>query len=161
MPERNENADRPRDPIDDAMDGLLQVQHIAARSRAMLSKVLGKFEVSPQLPPSDAVEAARRYLRLRRRRESLFASGGFGEGMFGEPVWDMILDLYVARSQGKRISVSSLCLAAAVPPTTALRHINLMVQGGLATRQGDPDDARKVYIRLCDRAVELMDTLLS
>jgi DNA-binding MarR family transcriptional regulator len=160
MAERNENTSRMNDPIVELLDSLSQVQRIAAQSQAALNVALANFENPPKLPASP-VEAAYRHLRLRRRRESLFETAGFGNGMFGEPVWDMILDLYVARSQDKRISVSSLCIAAAVPSTTALRHISLMVQSGLATRQGDPDDARRVYIGLSDRAVELMDTLLS
>jgi len=158
MPERNENARRLREPIDELMDSLLQVQRIAAQSQAALNMALGKFE--PPLPVAP-VETARSYLRLRRRREFLFVSAGFGKGLFGEPVWDMILDLYVARSQDKRISVSSLCLAAAVPPTTALRHISIMAESGLVTRLGDPDDARRIYIQLADKTVELMDALLS
>jgi hypothetical protein len=42
------------------------------------------------------------------------------EDLFADPGWDILLDLYAARQEGKQVSVSSLCIAAAVPPTTAL-----------------------------------------
>jgi len=48
------------------------------------------------------------------------------------------------------VSVSSLCIAAAVPPTTALRWISAMTESGMLIRQQDPDDARRVFILLSE-----------
>ena len=45
----------------------------------------------------------------------------FGEGLFADPAWDIMLDLFAARIEGKDITVSSAGIAACVPPTTALR----------------------------------------
>jgi len=157
----SEDADDRHNPIDKAMDGLLEVQHLAARSRTALSMFLGKFEPPSHSQLSDPVEIARLHLRFRRRRDSIFATAGYDGGVFGEPVWDMMLDLYVARSENIRIGVSSLCIASAVPATTALRYINMMVQNGLVTRHNDRKDGRRVFIELSDMAVELMDALLT
>ncbi len=72
--------------------------------------------------------------------------------LFVEPYWDMLLDLYVARVKGTRIMVSSLCAAANVPPTTALRHISDLVENGEINRRPDPADQRRAFLDLSDNA---------
>ncbi|WP_267432979.1 hypothetical protein [Sphingomonas sp. GM_Shp_1] len=70
--------------------------------------------------------------------------------LFVEPDWDMLLDLYVARLRGRRVSVSSLCIAGNIPPTTALRHIADMVENGEINRTPDPADQRRAFLDLSD-----------
>ena len=48
--------------------------------------------------------------------------------------------------------VSSLCIAAAVPATTALRWIKTMTDAGLFKRRADPHDGRRVFIELAPKA---------
>ncbi|EPE61893.1 winged helix DNA-binding protein [Sphingomonas paucimobilis] len=72
--------------------------------------------------------------------------------LFVEPRWDMLLDLYVARLKGARVSVSSLCVAANIPPTTALRHIADLVENGEIDRTPDPADQRRAFLELSDAA---------
>jgi hypothetical protein len=76
--------------------------------------------------------------------------------IFGEPAWDMLLDLFAARIERASVAVSSLCIAAAVPPTTALRTIGTMTTLGLVTRVADPADRRRVFIALTDATAEAM-----
>src|SRR3546814_4614981 len=64
----------------------------------------------------------------------------------------MLLDLMAAHLSGQRVSVSSLCIAAAVPATTALRWIRALTAHGLFLRQADPSDGRRVFIALSDKA---------
>lgn len=90
-------------------------------------------------------------LRLRRLRDQFFP----GE-MFADPAWDMLLDLMAARLSGQRVSVSSLCIAAAVPATTALRWIRALTDNGLFLRQADPADGRRVFIALSEKAADAM-----
>lgn len=101
-------------------------------------------------PPAPAApvdpQAIRRLLRARRLRDRHFATG-----LFEDPAWDMLLDLYAAHHEGTKVSVSSLCIAAAVAPTTALRWIGRMVEAGLFVRQPDPADGRRALIALTDR----------
>lgn len=68
----------------------------------------------------------------------------------------MLLDLYAAHLEGTQVSVSSLCIAAAVAPTTALRWIGKMTEAGLFTRQPDPVDRRRAFMVLTERALEGM-----
>lgn len=104
---------------------------------------LGEAGIDPQ-----AIRAA---LRARRLRD-----GFFGEGLFEEPAWDMLLDLFAAELEGARVSVSSLCIAAAVAPTTALRWIVRMTDEGLFERRPDPRDRRRAFMALSPRGAAAM-----
>ncbi|MCP3735015.1 MarR family winged helix-turn-helix transcriptional regulator [Sphingomonas sp. RP10(2022)] len=97
----------------------------------------------------------RRLIHLRQLRGKFF--GQFiGEGLFEDPAWDMLLDLFAAELEGIRVSVSSLCIAAAVAPTTALRWITRMTEMGLFIRHPDPVDRRRAFMALSPRASEAM-----
>lgn len=95
-----------------------------------------------------ALDQAKKHYRIRREREKLFEK----PDLFGEPAWDILVDLFIAAEEGKRISVSSLCIAAAAPPTTALRWISILENGGLIERTSDALDARRFYLALSTRA---------
>ncbi|PKP90479.1 MAG: hypothetical protein CVT77_14940 [Alphaproteobacteria bacterium HGW-Alphaproteobacteria-16] len=91
-------------------------------------------------------------IRARRLRDQYFAAE-----LFADPAWDMLLDLYAARLEGgRRVSVSSLCIAAAVPPTTALRWIGTLHEAELFGREPDPSDKRRAHITLSDKAATAM-----
>lgn len=96
-------------------------------------------------------QQVRRMIRARQQRARFFD----GE-LFADPAWDMLLDLTAARAEGVRVSVSSLCIAAGVPPTTALRWIGQMTDSGLFTRLEDRSDRRRAFIALSDRAADGM-----
>ncbi len=93
----------------------------------------------------------RRMLRQRRMREQYFPAD-----LFADPAWDMLLDLYAARLERQPVSVSSLCIAAAVPATTALRWIKTMTDAGLFVREADPHDGRRIFIALAEGACDAL-----
>ncbi len=93
----------------------------------------------------------RKMIRMRRLRDKHFPSD-----LFGDPAWDMLLDLMVARIDRRPVSVSSLCIASAVPATTALRWIRTMTEAGLFERRSDPSDGRRVFIALSDETAQAM-----
>jgi len=72
----------------------------------------------------------------------------FDADFFAEPAWDMILDLFIQMHRKRQISVTSACIASRVPPTTALRWINVLVSRGLVERVSDPTDARRALLQL-------------
>ncbi len=96
-------------------------------------------------------KAVRRMLRQRRMREQYFPAD-----LFADPAWDMLLDLYAARLERQPVSVSSLCIAAAVPATTALRWIKTMTDAGLFVREADPHDGRRIFIALAEGAYDAL-----
>ncbi|MGQ0590785.1 MAG: hypothetical protein ACT4N8_14870 [Sphingosinicella sp.] len=97
----------------------------------------------------------RALIRARRLRDQYFS----GE-LFADPAWDMLLDLMAARLERKRVAVSSLCIAAAVPATTALRWIKVLTDRGLFVRSADPQDGRRVYIELSDETARALAAYL-
>lgn len=102
----------------------------------------------PALPDARLV---RQIIRQRRTRAK-FLDGD----LFADPAWDMLLDLTAARVEYMRVSVTSLCIASGVPPTTALRWINQMVDVGLLDRVEDDADRRRAFIELSDKAADAM-----
>jgi len=99
---------------------------------------------------------AKRLLRERRLREKIFEAVEFGE-----PAWDILLNLYIAHHEGKLVSVSSLCVAAGVPATTALRWISTMEARGQLRRHRDPVHKRRMFMSLSDEALSAMDRYLT
>ena len=55
-------------------------------------------------------------------------------------------------TSGMRVPVSSLCIAAAVPATTALRWLKTMTDKGIFLRRADPHDGRRVFVELAPEA---------
>lgn len=98
------------------------------------------------------VELARQTYDDRRRRNKIFQS----DELFGEPAWDILLDLFIAAKERRRVSVTSACIGSAVPSTTALRWISILERQGFLSREADPGDARRVYVRLSPRGYEAM-----
>ena len=107
--------------------------------------------------PGRRVEAGqiRAMIRTRRMRDHFFKGG-----LFADPAWDMLLDLMAARLEKQRVAVSSLCIAAAVPPTTALRWIKTLSEQGLFVRVADAEDGRRVFIELSDWAAAALEAYL-
>ena len=101
--------------------------------------------------PEASSQEIRAAIRSRRLRAQFFA----GE-LFADPAWDMLLDLFAAELERRRVSVSSLCIAAAVPPTTALRWIGTLHDAGLFERHADPSDRRRAYIALSAKGLDGM-----
>ena len=98
--------------------------------------------------PGERVRAVIRSRRLRARF--------FDEQLFADPAWDMLLDLLQAEIAQHRVPVSSLCIAAAVPATTALRWIKTMTDAGLFVRRADPHDGRRIFVELAPPASAAM-----
>ncbi len=80
----------------------------------------------------------------------------FDEELFADPAWDMLLDLTAAHAEQSRVSVTSLCIAAAVPATTALRWIKQLVDCGVFMRVADPSDRRRAFIALSEQSSDAM-----
>ena len=52
--------------------------------------------------------------------------------------------------------VTSACIGAAVPTTTALRWIALFEAQGLISRENDASDARRIFVQLSEAARQNM-----
>lgn len=93
---------------------------------------------------------ATRLYRFRRRRDGLFGP------IFGEPAWDLMLDLFIMEARGTRVPVSSACIASGASHSTALRLIETLVRRELVLRERDATDKRRTYLKLTDEGLHKM-----
>lgn len=103
---------------------------------------------APRLPDGPVIRA----LIARRQARAKF----FDADLFADPAWDILLDLAASRSERQQVCVTSLCIAAGVPATTALRWISQMVETDLLVRIPDPHDRRRAHIALSDNTADMM-----
>jgi len=98
---------------------------------------------------------AERIYGFRRRRETIL-----GPGLFADPSWDILLDLYISHHLNRRVSVTSACIASCAPASTALRWIVLLCDRGLLVRRPDPKDGRRVFLELAGDTHTKIETVL-
>ena len=70
------------------------------------------------------------------------------KGFSASPAFDTLLDLHINAAAERAVSVSSACIGAACPPSTALRWIHFLEQLGLVRRVPDPRDQRRAFLSL-------------
>lgn len=86
--------------------------------------------------------AEREYANRRLREKFL------NKDLFGEPSWDILVDLFICSLTGRQVSVSSVATASCVPATTALRYIEDLCDRGLIERKASIEDRRVSYLTL-------------
>lgn len=79
---------------------------------------------------------------------------------FGEPQWDILLDLFIQAVRSNRVSVTSACIAADVPPSTALRALDQLAGAGMVARKEDVEDRRRVWVSLTPKGIRAMRSFL-
>ena len=110
---------------------------------------------APPDVPAAAIEEARRHYRLRRLRDH-----EFGPALFGEPAWDILLDLYIAASDPRLASVMSASMAASVSTQDTARWLILLEEHGLVERFNSGTDASRAIVTLSQKAFDQMTRLL-
>lgn len=119
------------------------------------AKALVAFAVSSgsNLAPSyaipiaqDPVSAARWLLMMERKRQRLPGMAG----LFSDPAWFIMLDLFVREAEGETTSVTSAVIASGVAPTTGLRYVTMLVRDGKILRRAHPHDERSSLLSLSD-----------
>ena len=86
------------------------------------------FDAIPGRTPAARAEAL--YMG-RRIRDAMFP-----RGLFGEPAWDLLLDLFLARRTEASVSLERAGDVAGVPHATALRYLEMLEDFELVTFTG-------------------------
>jgi DNA-binding MarR family transcriptional regulator len=144
-------GDRRFAPPGDAGDG---VEALKARVAHLERELAGMH--ARERAMGNPVDGASRIYRLRRVRDHLF---GDEAGLFAEPAWDILLDLYVAGARSAPISRTSACVAASVPNTTGLRYLELLETKGLIETRDDAHDRRQRLVTISERARSAMEAV--
>jgi hypothetical protein len=145
-------SDRNAERLRQLSDEVSRIATTLSRLSTGPSTAARPVEAAPatDLPPVSP-ETIRSIIRARRLRTRYFP-----DDLFADPAWDMLLDLLQAELSHLRVPVSSLCMGAAVPATTALRWIKSLVQRGVFIRRADPHDGRRVFVELAPEASNAM-----
>src|SRR3954463_13583527 len=88
---------------------------------------------------------AKAWQRASDLRRSHFENGN---NLFADPVWEMLLDLYVQTAESHKVSITDLCVAAKIPATTGLRWLDRLSRAGLIELSADRRDMRRIYLTL-------------
>lgn len=91
-----------------------------------------------------AVANVRATLRQRMLRKQLIGT----PELFGEPAWEMLLDVFIHESERKPLPTTSLCVTAGMPMSSALRLVQRMCDTGMLTKVPDPFDGRRSFVKL-------------
>ena len=110
-------------------------------------------------PPGDAASPSaaqvRALIAARRMRENYLPD------LQGDHAFAMLLELYAAHLEGRRIAQTRLGSLAGAPHATAIRIIQALLEAGLIARSDDPADRRLVLLSLTPEAVKRMEEYLT
>ena len=140
------NTPRTAVPLPDALSGLRQMLGASPAGAAVPADGVARATVT----------MARRILEARRLREAHLPIG-----LFTEPAWDMLLDLYIAEGEDRAMSAGSLCASARMPPKTALRWIGSLETEGCVVQVPDAKDGARALVKLTDMMRRAMRTYLA
>lgn len=118
----------------------------------------------PEMPSRASTPPQREVLRadaVREQFQRALRRKLFGEHLFGEPGWDILLALFVIDSVERRLSIADLTAITLVPLTTSLRWLGYLEEQDLISRSIAPNDQRMVLIELTDKGRSAMETYFS
>ena len=129
---------------DKACDPYLRLERTSVRS-------------SPSMVATDYGRLAEKLYAERRRRDKAMGL----DGLLGEPVWDILLDLTIAHERQEKLTVTAVVIGSEVPATTALRYIGVLEKRGLIERTPDTEDGRRTWVMLTEEGVKTMHKALA
>lgn len=99
-----------------------------------------------------ALKTAQRAFDERKTRTDFVGSSE----MFGEPAWDMLLDLFIRQTKDEQISGQSVFINAEAPTATAKRWLKVLEQNGLISAHPDPAGSEVGRVHLTPTGYEGM-----
>lgn len=140
-----------------------ELERMAAQLRLLASSSEAEGGLILQTPGRSATNQRDRAIafaqvlyRMRRAREP-----SFSVDLFGEPAWDMLLDLTINLDARYPATVTSVSEASGAPIATALRWLKILENAGLVQRRADETDRRRQFIVLTPHAEDAMISYLS
>jgi DNA-binding MarR family transcriptional regulator len=107
-------------------------------------------------PTEEELQAFTRMLLKFQHNRSKF----FDPAVLTGPSWEILLDIGEATLRGESVPASSASASTHVPLSTALRHVNNLVDAGLVRRWTDPTDKRRTLLELEPIAATAMQRYL-
>jgi DNA-binding transcriptional ArsR family regulator len=105
----------------------------------------------PDGPPASITEDhVRSVLIVRRGREAIF-----GQNLFSDPAWDVMLELYAARFAGGGRTASELARAIGGSRSVITRWIAALADAGLVETRGNGIEAEPTVVFTDDAAAKM------
>lgn len=101
---------------------------------------------------SRALRAAERVYQDRKKRSDFVGS----DEIFGEPAWDILLDLFIRQAKDEEVSFRSACLHASGPDHTTIRWLKVLEKHNLVSFYKDESDDSKHFVHLSPAGYEGM-----
>jgi DNA-binding MarR family transcriptional regulator len=101
------------------------------------------------------LEFARRLLEARA-----LSARFFPKDVFRDSMWDMMLELFIAGEEPRRICVKQLMAVSGESPTGTVRRIDRLEEVRLIRRRPDPEDNRRVLVELTESGRKAMNSML-
>lgn len=132
--ELEERLERLEDDVGRILASLTAVRHVTKVAELYVTQATIESGVKREL----------KGLELRHRI--------FPAAAHDQVAWAMLLAAYQHGAERKRLSVTALCSFSYAPPTTALRHLELLTDAGLLNSSPDLADRRRRWVSLSDHA---------
>jgi DNA-binding MarR family transcriptional regulator len=100
---------------------------------------------------SELLGYTKKYIENRALRQKMIHPG-----IFSDPSWDILVELFYARLTGRIEYASSISTAGGTSPTTGLRHVSTLEEMGFLTKERQPGDKRRTVVKISDSAFELV-----
>ncbi len=128
------------------------MEDIAERLDELLRAVSDTSVLAPPAGIKDGILlAARRAWRARRERQRIF-----GELILADPAWDILLDLFIGRIEGRTVTPASLGVAIGSSEATILRWLAQLIEAGLAASVSASSSKSDRPLSLTDDGLNLM-----
>ena len=111
------------------------------------------IDMTSRLEQAATLRQAKEIVELCQRRNA-----AFGPHLFGDPAWDIMLDLYVAGLEGRLVPLVELC-GGRVPTSVVLRWVDALTRDGFVT-VGDASQVGAT-VSLSKEAADRMRTVFS
>jgi hypothetical protein len=128
------------------------MEEITRRLDDLVRAVSDVEDLTPPPAVKDGVlRAAHRAWKARRERQRLF-----GDLIVADPAWDMLLDLFIARIEGRQVTVGNLSSAIESSDGTILRWAAQLIEARLVSSTVNPMDQSDRHLALTDEGLNLM-----
>ncbi len=136
---------------------VFQLQALAQSGAALGGDLGQRRDPANDKPTIDDLQSFASQMMKDRQIRSKF----FDAQILNGPAWDILIDLAAAGLQGRAVPTSSACASTQAPFSTALRHVNQLVEANLVKRTVDPGDKRRTLLELEPEALEQMTRYLA